>query len=678
MAVTITNNMTTLYDAESTSNWTTDDAVTAYTGFQREGTYCIGAQASNGTVYMYKTITSTDLSNKVIYSWLRSGNPTNKANGGFRIVLGDGTNIRAYYVGGSDDMGFQVGTWSCFVLDTSNLPSNYHQIAGSSAPNLSAITQVGAEFNYASKAVGNGDNVFVDICRYISNTSPALTIGGGTSSDKGTFADIVAEDESTTNAYGIIRKLQTGVYGVQGAIEFGDSGTDDSYFEDKNAVVIFEDRLVPSSYYKINLVGNSTGTNSFILGEKSGSVGVKGCVIKSAGSSKVALDFSASNIDELKLYGNTFLDVGTTTLPSSATNKEVLSCTWDSSGKIIPNTITMKYCKFIAADDDAITVSSTTFNVTDSEFIAPTNHGVEITTAGTYTFDNLVFSGTDGSSNYDVENTTSGTVTIQNTNGSNAAYADNSGGGTTEFKNSVTLSVHVEDQDGDAVSGAQVYIQKASPTTYTSTSTNSQGNTTFVVNETLDVDVPSSGWIIITDVSTGYNHPYRFASVNSSTKTFTLRTKISNTVDTSGTSTDLYDYTNDLTSLDIVEGDTIRNETDGSWAIVRQIVDANHIITTPLRGGTDNTWQDGDTYSVHSLAVDYTTSDTMQTPLMNGETDASGNITSTFNYNVDTPIIVRIRKSSSGSTRYLPYNTTGTITTNGYSLTAVLIADSIA
>ena len=167
MSVTITNNMTTLYDAESTSGWTTDDAVTTYTGFQRQGTYCIGMQASNGTTYAYKTITSTNLSNKVIYSWLRSGNPTTKANGGFRIILGDGTNRRAYYVGGSDDMGFQVGTWSCFVLDTSNLPTNYSQLAGSSAPNLSAITEVGAQFNYASKAVGNADNVFIDICRYL-------------------------------------------------------------------------------------------------------------------------------------------------------------------------------------------------------------------------------------------------------------------------------------------------------------------------------------------------------------------------------------------------------------------------------------------------------------------------------------------------------------------------------
>jgi len=530
MSVTITNNMTTLYDAESTSNWTTDDTVTTYTGFQREGTYCLGMQGSQGTVYAYKTISSTNLSNCIIYSWMNAGSVDTKANGGFRIIIGDGTNTRAYYVGGSDDYGFQLGAWSCFILDTSNLPTSYHQINGSSAPTLTAITQVGVEFNVPIKAVGSGDNVFIDICRYISNSSAALTIGGGGSTTEGTFSEIVAQDESTSNAYGIIRKLQSGVYGVQGALEFGDSGTGSSYFKDTNALVIFEDRTVPSSYYKITLVGNSTGTNSFVLGEKSGSVGINGCVIKSAGSAKVALDFSDSNFDEVKLYGTSFIDVGATTLPSNATNKEVISCTWNIAGKVTVDTCDVQHCTFISATDDAITVSSTSFNVTDCSFISPTNHSVEITTAGTYTFDNLTFTGTDGSTNYDIENTTSGSVVINAINGSDPSYYENTGGGSTTINNSVSISVHVEDVDGNNVYGAQVYIEKASD----------------------------------------------------------------------------------------------------------------------------------------------------QSQILNSSTDVNGNVSTTYNYLSDTPINIRIRKSSSGDTRYLPVSTTGTITSSGYSLTSVLYQDDIA
>ena len=63
---------------------------------------------------------------------------------------------------------------------------------------------------------------------------------------------------------------------------------------------------------------------------------------------------------------------------------------------------------------------------------------------------------------------------------------------------------------------------------------------------------------------------------------------------------------------------------------------------------------------------------------MNKQSNASGVAQETFNYSSDTDIDIRIRKSSSGSTRYFPINTTGTITTNGFSLTAVMTEDDIA
>lgn len=66
------------------------------------------------------------------------------------------------------------------------------------------------------------------------------------------------------------------------------------------------------------------------------------------------------------------------------------------------------------------------------------------------------------------------------------------------------------------------------------------------------------------------------------------------------------------------------------------------------------------------------------TELMSEVTNGSGVATESYNYSADTPIIIRIRKSTPGSTRYVPVNTTGTITTNGFSLTVTLIQDIIA
>ena len=411
MAVTITKNLTDLYNCESTSGWTTDDAVSTYSGFQREGSYCLGMQGSQGTVYAYKTITSTDLSNTVIYSWMNCGSVDTKANGGFRIIVGDGTNRRAYYVGGSDDYGFQIGAWSCFVLDTSSPPTNYSQEAGSSAPNFSAVTQIGVMFNVPIKAVGSGDNCFFDICRY----GTGITITGGGVGTEGTFAEIAADDASTSSgkAYGIIRKIQTGVYGVQGRLIFGDnSGTNNVYFKDQDAIIIFEDRAVPDTHYQFNVVGNSTGTTSFILGNKVGSgdtaVGSNGCNIQSAGPG-LKIDFSGSNVNEIKIYGTKFLGASNGILLNSSTTHEFIGNTVDQCGQIDPKQTIVRNCTFSGTTDNSsdgsallwnsnINIKNCTFNANTDATNDP--HGIEHPATGTFTYDNLTFSGND----YDIEN----------------------------------------------------------------------------------------------------------------------------------------------------------------------------------------------------------------------------------------------------------------------------------
>lgn len=72
----------------------------------------------------------------------------------------------------------------------------------------------------------------------------------------------------------------------------------------------------------------------------------------------------------------------------------------------------------------------------------------------------------------------------------------------------------------------------------------------------------------------------------------------------------------------------------------------------------------------------YRSNDDLQ--LMNGDTNASGVATSNFNYISDTAIYVRIRKSSTGTTKYYPASTVGTIASTGYSATITLIEDTTA
>ena len=69
--------------------------------------------------------------------------------------------------------------------------------------------------------------------------------------------DILAEDQDTTNGWGVIRKIG-GVFYLAGKLTFGDaSGSNGLNFKDESQVVVFEDRPVSSTLYAFDAVANS-------------------------------------------------------------------------------------------------------------------------------------------------------------------------------------------------------------------------------------------------------------------------------------------------------------------------------------------------------------------------------------------------------------------------------------
>lgn len=72
----------------------------------------------------------------------------------------------------------------------------------------------------------------------------------------------------------------------------------------------------------------------------------------------------------------------------------------------------------------------------------------------------------------------------------------------------------------------------------------------------------------------------------------------------------------------------------------------------------------------------YRTSDDNQ--LMNEDTNASGIASESYSGSTPLDIYIRIRKSSTGATKYVPIYTTGEISGDGFSLTAVMQVDNIA
>jgi len=362
MTVQLVDLRTTISDADSTTGWTstTGGTITLFTTDPTpvESTGCLGLIVSNETEGIYFTMgAGVDMSaGMLVYVWvLARGAMQTTVNGGIGIILGDGTNRISFHVGGSDRAGFRhsdgPAEWQCIVLDTAQLPAASTVIAGSlAALNLASITQVGANFVTTVKSVGGVSNCWIDVCRYGND---GLRVIGGTSGDRGTFAQIAAADRDIASgtAYGICRQLAAGVFGLQGPLVFGDdAGTTAHYFSDTNVTVVFEDRGFHRDKCKITVVGNSTGIGSFRLGTSTGSgdaqSGVDGCTLLAPLGVDAEFIASDADLDELLLHGTTLagFTMGVT-LSADATNgvnHRVTGCTIRGCGEIDPGRVVFR------------------------------------------------------------------------------------------------------------------------------------------------------------------------------------------------------------------------------------------------------------------------------------------------------------------------------------------------
>lgn len=470
MAVTITNNLITPTngDANATTGWTGTDAPALYTTFFREATGCLGYGTSNGVDDAYVTIASTAFDNGAgvgftLFGWINLGIPATTANGGYGLLLGDGTNDRVYAVGGSDNYGHFVNGWSGFRLDGRVLPATFRNPRGA-APNLAAITRIGYGWNYAIAALGKVDTSFHDVIRYIANGSAALTIGGGITGDRGTFSQVVADDASTAGgkAYGIFRILTSGSKAIEMTygVDFGNSGTASTYFQDSNFQLVIVGTNMSAGNMDVDLLSNTTGTNLFSL-QDGVMVGV-GTVSN--------WNLNTANINTLQFNRMSCTNVGTISFPSSGgTLRESISCIFNNCGQIsIGNNFTFTGHSFNGTTNatgallldnvlDVTNVSGLTFN-SDG-----TGHGILITAPGTYTFNDFTFVGygADATTNAAVYNNSGGLVTINVIGGTSPTFLNGAGASTVVVAGTVTAAVKVTTTAGVNVENANVFVKAA-------------------------------------------------------------------------------------------------------------------------------------------------------------------------------------------------------------------------
>jgi hypothetical protein len=494
MAVTVTDRRLTIDVADTTTGWTNTGGGTLGSTTNPAGVdgTCLSeivSKTNTATYHTHGTGIDADSSNTgsdqesstaktfnglLIYMWVfQRGAPLTTSAGGLGVVVGDGTNTMAYYVAGNDEKGFSHDSVSpyfqCMVIDTnsSELPSSKGTVAGSEGSmSWGALTQFGGwADNGTEKAVGGVANYFWDAVR-VGNWG--LRIAGGTTGARGTFVEIATADEATSGAYGVFRALSSGLYGAQSALTFGSTSAD-SYFEDSDFVLVFEDRPVADDKFFIDVEGDSGSTNVFILTNGT---------IKSAGPA-VKLDFTNADINTLTLTGCLFADLKNSILFSNSTTASghsVTGCTFNNIDQIDPGDVTFEYntiSNYQGSTSGALLLDADgTDNWTDLSFKSfGTGHAIYITAAGEYDFTNFTYdnyASSDGSTGNEViYNNSGGTVTLNISGGDTPTVRNGTGANTVLVIDPVTLGITVIDSaDSTAVVGASVYVRVSDGTNF--------------------------------------------------------------------------------------------------------------------------------------------------------------------------------------------------------------------
>jgi len=480
-----TDNRTVINDCAATTGWAGDDTVTAVTGTGEfyEGSGGLSWQASNAAEQMSTTQDSVgagtfslDWSDSTLYMLIKDNLGNTYANGGVEFVIGDGTDLIGYDVGGNDAIGVALRTYfQSYKLDVSVVVAspgtNFTNHAGTEA-NLdqTAITTVGYGSLHLAKAAGPSDNVFMDCFRYIANGSYALTINGGTSGTPETMSDVQGDD--VTNGWGMIGNPIGSQYVFFAPTEWGNASTvaehaftasgEQWYWLGDNG----GGRAVGATHFPFRVIGNATDTGSFIISN---------VVIVNTGTG-AEFDCSSTDVNTLEISGCTIIGLASFQAPSAGgTSRFCTTTIFNGCGQITHNGASMNGSAVldstVATDGSALVYNETanpSGEMDNMEFVmgANSHHAIEYGLSSPTTID-LIGCDFSGFTNAVGNNAaplyikrTSGTVTINASgcSGLTASGYKTDGATVVIVIDPVTYTVTVQDQAKAAIQGAAVLL----------------------------------------------------------------------------------------------------------------------------------------------------------------------------------------------------------------------------
>jgi hypothetical protein len=418
MAIVVASELTTLETADVTGNFTRQTPISygkgsvlsttaTYTPV-KSGSSVLAHNIDNGDAdCYYDTFTATDYSGEHFFVWGCMGEfyscgaypATTDISGIYILVRDSSSNIGYMNLTGAPDYGGQWQTFVCYLGGTFDANEG-------TDPNPVNCDGLGIGFYNDTQNSKATYNCFFDYLR-ISSGNDGLKITT-TLSSVADFDDIVSGNSSE----GLLIETPEGVYRMIAPLRFGDTSSGDMEFSDTGKTIVIPDVRINAGFTGITVEGNSTGTIKWQIGAKSGTRGIQGCTLQAISTAHIPF-FTATDtdIDELKLYGSTFVNWGTFQFPVTATGREAIDCNFIACGEVQVSTMIVKYCNFIDAPDGgdgvgAIGISSTSHNVSNCSLINCAT-GIHIDTAGNYSLTNVNFSGCTN----DVDNSASGTDT---------------------------------------------------------------------------------------------------------------------------------------------------------------------------------------------------------------------------------------------------------------------------
>lgn len=482
-AVSVAFDGTRVNDAEATTNWTGATATpTLEPDFRYQGSNCISAQvktSETGFYYRQAGVTHDFTTPKI---WIAKAIITNKdALDGNGLVLEIGTGTRTayhqYFVWSATTYPI-AGGWTIVPIDPTAV--NYRS-ATTGTPDLSVVDFFGIRGD--CNAIAKAPNCGMDAIDYITNGT-GLTLTGGDSGDPdGTFADFTTFDEgTTTNRYGVIA-TRDGVLYVTGTLTIGTATA--TVFTDSNRVLVFPDGRFQAGFCGIK----------FGLQNASNIITISNCVFNGRGSKAfydTRPDYTVNNsAGTLSISGTTFNRFRYIQLDDTAT---LNSCNFLNGERIIQGGALITNSTISGAttpDGYAFIIANNPANIQDCNFTFSDGYGIEITNAGTYTFQGNSFTGygANGTGDAAVYNNSGGAVTLNITGGGDSPTFTNGTGASTTINNAVVLTITCKNEAGLAIQGIRVRIERDdNGVMIAEGTTNASGVFTTSFNYTGDID----------------------------------------------------------------------------------------------------------------------------------------------------------------------------------------------